>query len=157
MALVALAILVLFGLLIIATSYPHDDKRSAPGYRLTKIPRPTNVPGRQLTKRAPAPGQTHIAGYNSNPNIPTLKFKEDNMKLELKVTPKDLIPKVSFHGETYADKTELERLDNLQEMIDEVWLMLLGLFLDTKDRNEDSAKQLHAKAEKMLDQFKEAD
>ena len=79
------------------------------------------------------------------------------MKLELQVKPKDLIPKVSFHGETYADKAELERLDNLQEMIDEAWLMLLGLFLDTKDRNEDSAKQLHAKAEKMLDQFKEAD
>lgn len=126
MALVALAILVLFGLLIIATSYPHDEKRPAPGYRPAKVPRPT-------------------------------KIKEDNMKLELKVTPKDLIPKVSFHGETYADKTELERLDNLNEMLDEAYLMILGLFLDTKDRTEDSAKQLHAKAEKMLNQFKEPD
>lgn len=77
------------------------------------------------------------------------------MKLELRVTPKDLIPKVNFHGETYADKTELEQLDNVQKMIDEAYLMILGLYLDTKDRHEDSAKQLHAKAEKMLYQFKE--
>lgn len=79
------------------------------------------------------------------------------MKLELQVEPKDLIPKVNFHGETYADRTELERLDDVQKIIDEAWLMLLGLFLDTKDRSEDSAQQLHAKAEKMLDQFKEVE
>lgn len=79
------------------------------------------------------------------------------MKLELQVEPKDLIPKVYFHGETYADKAEIERLDNLQKMIDEAYLMILGLFLDTKDRSEYSAQQLHAKAENMLDQFKEPD
>ena len=79
------------------------------------------------------------------------------MKLELQVEPKDLIPEVYFHGETYADKAELEQLDNVQKMIDEAYLMILGLYLDTKDRREDSAKQLHAKAEKMLDQFKEAE
>lgn len=37
-----------------------ENFRKVPGYRPAKIPRPTNVPGRQLTKRAPAPGQTHM-------------------------------------------------------------------------------------------------
>lgn len=85
MALVALAILVLFGLLIIATSYPHDDKRSAPGYRPAKLPRPTNAPGRQLTKRAPAPGETHIAGYNDNPNIPAPKIERNKSMAQINV------------------------------------------------------------------------
>ena len=77
------------------------------------------------------------------------------MKLQLDVKPSDLISKISFHGETNADNEELKNLDDLEEMLSTAYLELLGLTLDTQDRIEYSAKQLHQRAEELLSMFKE--
>lgn len=77
------------------------------------------------------------------------------MKLQLNVEPGELIPKISFHGETNADNEELKKLDNLEAMLSTAYLELLGLTLDTQDRIEYSAKQLHQRAEELLSMFKE--
>ena len=77
------------------------------------------------------------------------------MKLQLNAEPSDLIPKISFQGETNADNEELKKLDNLEEMLSAAYLELLGLTLDTQDRIEYSAKQLHQRSEELLSMFKE--
>ena len=77
------------------------------------------------------------------------------MKLQLNVEPGDLIQNISFHGETNADNEELKKLDNLEAMLSTAYLELLGLMLDTEDRIEYSAKQLHQRAEELLSMFKE--
>ena len=77
------------------------------------------------------------------------------MKLQLNVEPSDLISKISFHGETNADNEELKKIDNLEEMLSTAYLELLGLTLDTQDRIEYSAKQLHQRSEELLSMFKE--
>lgn len=77
------------------------------------------------------------------------------MKLQLNVEPSDLIQKISFHGETNADNEELKKLDNLEAMLSTAYLELLGLSLDTQDRIEYSAKQLHQRAEELLSMFNE--
>ena len=77
------------------------------------------------------------------------------MKLQLDVKPSDLMQKISFYGETNADNEELKKLDNLEEMLSTAYLQLLRLTLDTQDRIEYSAKQLHQHAEELLSMFKE--
>ncbi|MDF8367252.1 hypothetical protein G9406_06635 [Weissella paramesenteroides] len=77
------------------------------------------------------------------------------MKLQLNVEPGDLIQNISFHGETNADNEELKKLDNLEAMLSTAYLELLGLMLDTEDRIEYSAKQLHQRAEELLSMFNE--
>lgn len=77
------------------------------------------------------------------------------MKIQLQVEPDDLIPKISFHGETNADNEELKKLDDLEEMLSKAYLALLGLSLDTQERTEFSAKQLHQRAEELLSMFSE--
>lgn len=77
------------------------------------------------------------------------------MKIQLQVEPDDLIPNISFHGETNADNEELKRLDSIEEMLSKAYLALLSLSLDTQDRKEYSAKQLHQRAEELLAMFSE--
>ena len=67
----------------------------------------------------------------------------------------DVLGELSFHGETYADKEVLERLDVYQFALNHIYQQLEGLLSSTFNRKEFSAISLFNKTHSILKEHNE--
>lgn len=78
------------------------------------------------------------------------------MKLDkVEVQPKDILPDISFYGETYHDKEQLPKIEDIKSLAIEA-IYRLGIAMnDTKDRYELSAKDIYNTSEQAIKDIKE--
>lgn len=93
--------------------------------------RSTHIPGRQLTKRAPAPGETHIAGYNDNPNITAPKFERNKSMASINVNDyinfSRLLSQIESDYFMMANVTNQKEhfIEQRHEMFEELWVAIM--------------------------------
>jgi len=78
------------------------------------------------------------------------------MKLnKVEAQPKDILPDISFYGETYHDKEQLPKIEDIKSLALEA-IYRLGIAMnDTKDRYELSAKDIYNTSEQAIKDIKE--
>ena len=78
------------------------------------------------------------------------------MKLDkVEVQPKDILPDISFYGETYHDEGQLPKIEDIRSLALEA-IYRLGIAMnDTKDRYELSAKDIYNTSEQAIKDIKE--
>lgn len=78
------------------------------------------------------------------------------MKLDkVEVQPKDILPDISFYGETYHDEEQLPKIADIRSMALEA-IYRLGIAMnDTKDRYELSAKDIYNSSEQAIKDVEE--
>ena len=78
------------------------------------------------------------------------------MKLDkVEVQPKDILPDISFYGETYHDEGQLPKIEDIRSLALEA-IYRLGIAMnDTKDRYELSAKEIYNTSEQAIKDIKE--
>lgn len=95
--------------------------RAAPGIK------PANIPGRQLTNHAPEPGETHISGYNDNPNIPAPKIERNKSMAQINVNDyinfSRLLSQIESDYFMMANVTNQKEhfIEQRHEMFEELW------------------------------------
>jgi len=78
------------------------------------------------------------------------------MKLDkVEIQPKDILPDISFYGETYHDQEQLPKIADIKALALEA-IYRLGIAMnDTQDRYELSAKDIYNTSEKAIKDIKE--
>lgn len=78
------------------------------------------------------------------------------MKLnKVEVEPEDILPDISFYGETYHDQEQLPKIADIRSLALEA-IYRLGIAMnDTKDRYELSAKDIYNTSEQAIKDIKE--
>lgn len=78
------------------------------------------------------------------------------MKLDkVEVKPEDILPDISFYGETYHDEEQLPKIADIRSFALEA-IYRLGIAMnDTKDRYELSAKDIYNTSEQAIKDIKE--
>jgi len=74
---------------------------------------------------------------------------------KVEVKPEDILPDISFYGETYHDKEQLPKIEDIKSLALEA-IYRLGIAMnDTKDRYELSAKDIYNTSEQAIKDIKE--
>jgi hypothetical protein len=78
------------------------------------------------------------------------------MKLDkVEVKPEDILPDISFYGETYHDKEQLPKIEDIRSLALEA-IYRLGIAMnDTKDRYELSANDIYNSSEQAIKDIEE--
>ena len=66
-----------------------------------------------------------------------------DIKINAKITGKDLTHKIDFHGETQKDKEAVERIKELENLLYDVACVLQEIHKETSNRSEASAKDIN--------------
>lgn len=78
------------------------------------------------------------------------------MKLDkVEVQPKDILPDISFYGETYHDQEQLPKIADIRALALEAIYRLGIAMSDTRDRYELSAKDIYNTSEQAIKDIKE--
>jgi len=74
---------------------------------------------------------------------------------KVEVQPKDILPNISFYGETYHDEEQLPKIADIRSLALEA-IYRLGIAMnDTQDRYELSAKDIYNTSEQAIKDIKE--
>jgi len=74
---------------------------------------------------------------------------------KVEVKPEDILPDISFYGETYHDQEQLPKIEDIRSLALEA-IYRLGIAMnDTQDRYELSAKDIYNTSEQAIKDIKE--